>query len=100
MCRTAGERVESMSIGESRRRCEVWSVCRSKKKYQSARIFEPGSALYTLRPHYIDFRKIQSLSKGFLTDGKLDVCFSDQAIKAVLYRYGKYLSIWTVKENL
>lgn len=40
---------------------------------------------------YIDFRKVQALSKGFLSEGKLDICFSPQAIKAILYRYREYL---------
>jgi len=40
---------------------------------------------------YIDFRKVQALSKEFLTEGKLDICFSSQAIKAILYRYREYL---------
>jgi len=40
---------------------------------------------------YIDLRKVQALSKGFLTEGKLDICFSLQAIKAILYRYREYL---------
>ena len=40
---------------------------------------------------YIDFRKVQALSKGFLAEGKLDICFSSQAIKAILYQYRKYL---------
>jgi len=40
---------------------------------------------------YVDFRKVQALSKGFLAEGKLDICFSLQAIKAVLYRYREYL---------
>jgi len=40
---------------------------------------------------YIDLRKVQALSKGFLAEGKLDICFSLQAIKAILYRYREYL---------
>jgi len=40
---------------------------------------------------YIDFRKVQSLHKGFLTEGRLGICFSSRAIKAILYRYREYL---------
>lgn len=40
---------------------------------------------------YIDFRKVQSLNKKFLTEGKLDICLSTRVIKAILYRYREYL---------
>lgn len=40
---------------------------------------------------YIDFRQIQSLHKGFLKEGKLDIAFTPQTIKAIIYRYKRYL---------
>lgn len=40
---------------------------------------------------YIDFRQVQSLHKHFLNEGKLEIAFTPEAIKAILYRYKQYL---------
>lgn len=40
---------------------------------------------------YIDFRKAQPLDKGFLSSGKLAICFTQEAIKAILLRFQRFL---------
>jgi len=40
---------------------------------------------------YINFREVRLLHKEFLQDGKLDITFTPQGIKAILHRYKQYL---------
>lgn len=60
-------------------------------RYPDLFYLPPDPAFPQMVESYVDFRKVQALSKGFLTEGKLDVCFSSPAIKAILYRYREYL---------
>lgn len=60
-------------------------------KYPNLFYLPADPAFTQMVESYIDLRKVQALSKGFLDEGRLDICFSLQAIKAILYRYRVYL---------
>ena len=51
----------------------------------------PDSSYPEIGESYINLRQIQSLHKGFLTEGKLDIAFTPKAIGAILHRYTRYL---------
>lgn len=40
---------------------------------------------------YIDFQKLRQLKKEFLADGKLDICLSDTALRAIMSRFINFL---------
>lgn len=42
---------------------------------------------------YLDFRQVQPLHKGFLKEGKLEIRLATAAVKAILFRFKRYLRI-------
>jgi hypothetical protein len=62
-----------------------------KMEYPSLFYLPPDPSYPEMGECYIDFREARLLRKEFLQDGKLDITFTSQAIKAILHRYKQYL---------